>query len=46
MVTAAGDLALAGARGYLAQEFADGKHEVKSDAELWSCKLRVVSACI
>lgn len=31
MVTAAGSIALAGTRGYLAPEFADGKHGVKSD---------------
>jgi serine/threonine protein kinase len=31
MVTAAGAMALAGTRGYLAPEFADGRHSTKSD---------------
>lgn len=31
VVTAVGAVSLAGTRGYLAPEFADGKHGVKSD---------------
>ena len=38
MITVAGTVALAGTRGYLPPEFADGKRGVKSDVYRYGCK--------